>query len=537
MIPVLFDASATVFSTNGIGRLLDAISCVVVEELNGEFELTMEYPADGIFADKIVHDSLIVCNASIDLARQAFRVYRITKPINGIFTVYAAHLSYDLNYIPVGAFTAIGFADTAAGLVRNSLEANPFTITTEDITNTTTEFILNTPKGCRACLGGSDESIAQSFSGSSGVEFKFDNYTVYADLHRGSDKGYELRYGKNITDIKQEENIEDTITGVLPIWSGDGVVYAGDIQYNSYYQNYPFHRTVVYDFFDSFESAPTAAQLNTAGYNYINGSGKGVPAVNITVSFVDLFGTSAYSEVQALETVCMGDIVTVYFAPLGISETAEVIETKWNVLTDRYNSITVGTKKSNLADTLVKTITEVTNMTDRLVSMNIRLDYAEGEAEFISARVAQNEDNISKLFISTDEISTTVSDNKTETDNSIATLSTQIQQVSDGITATITSEVSSALDGNEQIQLVKTNITADQNGITIGKSNSQIHGTFANNGLYFETQNDTTVAWVDGENQTMGANELQIGDATQANKRWRVFATSDGAHLRFTRHS
>ena len=37
MIPILFAPNATVFTTNGVGRLSDAIKCVVHEERNGVF--------------------------------------------------------------------------------------------------------------------------------------------------------------------------------------------------------------------------------------------------------------------------------------------------------------------------------------------------------------------------------------------------------------------------------------------------------------------------------------------------------------------
>ena len=47
MIPLLFSENSTAFTTNGIGRLADAISCVVTEERNGMYELEMEYPIDG----------------------------------------------------------------------------------------------------------------------------------------------------------------------------------------------------------------------------------------------------------------------------------------------------------------------------------------------------------------------------------------------------------------------------------------------------------------------------------------------------------
>ena len=41
MIPILYAASETDFTTNGIGLLTDAVSCTVTEERNGAYELTL----------------------------------------------------------------------------------------------------------------------------------------------------------------------------------------------------------------------------------------------------------------------------------------------------------------------------------------------------------------------------------------------------------------------------------------------------------------------------------------------------------------
>lgn len=540
MIPILFSESATTFTSEGIGRLSDALSCTVLEKLNGEFELTMEYPATGVHYEDLVNDAIIVCDASRDLKRQAFRIYKVSKPLNGKMTVNAAHISYDLNYIPVQPFTATGFANAAAGLVTNSLETNPFTITTHDITNTTTVFALNVPKSCRACLGGSEESLMQSFSGSTGIEYTFDNYTVYADLHRGKDRGYELRFAKNITNLNQSDSVDDTITGVIPIWHNDdnSVVYVGSAQYNSHVGDYPFNRTVVYDCTSKFDTEPTATDLNTEGSNYINQSGKGVPAVNITVSFVDLYGTSSYAAVQPLETVCMGDTIRVYFGPLGISETREVIETKWNVLKGRYDSIVVGVRKNNIADTLHSMTTDINNNTNELISVNLRIDYEEGvisstisSVEDLATTVAthttqieQNADAISQRVTST-ELTNALEDYVTETQ-----LSSELQQTSDSLTATFTSIVSGEVDNQ-----LSTWVRVDGTGITIAKSDSNVKAVFTNTSLDFKDTDNNKLAWLDAS-EGLGATKISVGDPNSSANRWSMIVSADGNHLRFTRH-
>ena len=46
MIPILFDGTEKQFNNLGYGGLSDAISCTVEENINGVYELEMEYPLD-----------------------------------------------------------------------------------------------------------------------------------------------------------------------------------------------------------------------------------------------------------------------------------------------------------------------------------------------------------------------------------------------------------------------------------------------------------------------------------------------------------
>ena len=141
MMPKLFDKTATTFTTDGIGRLKDCLSCEVTEERNGVFDLEMVYLAGGQWYDQIELGSLVVVKPYEDGTPQAFRVYEITKPINRRVTIYAHHISYDMNYIPVRPFSATGIQNALTGITTNATEACPFTLTTT-ITNEETAYIL-----------------------------------------------------------------------------------------------------------------------------------------------------------------------------------------------------------------------------------------------------------------------------------------------------------------------------------------------------------------------------------------------------------
>lgn len=106
MIPVLYapDSLINLHGGNaglGLGFLTDCISATVTEERNGMFELQIEYPVNGILFDKITYCSWIVAKPYVGGNDQIFRVYKISKPLNGRCMIYAEHVSYLLSYAVV----------------------------------------------------------------------------------------------------------------------------------------------------------------------------------------------------------------------------------------------------------------------------------------------------------------------------------------------------------------------------------------------------------------------------------------------------
>lgn len=216
MKPILFADTATQFNTNGIGRL-DCTECIVTEERNGMFVLELSIAVSALHASEIGMSSIICAIPSDGASLQAFRVYKITKPINGIFKVYAQHISYQLSMIPTMPFsiTASNHAaqDTLDGLKSNAAETCPFNFTT-DVT-TVAAYKQDVPASIRSRLGGVSGSVLDNFGG----EYLWDNYNVYLKAHRGVQiPQVTLLYGKNITDLNQEENIANTITGIVPYY-------------------------------------------------------------------------------------------------------------------------------------------------------------------------------------------------------------------------------------------------------------------------------------------------------------------------------
>lgn len=366
MRPVLFDSRATTYDTNGLGRL-ECVSCVVTEERNGMYELEAQVPESAELASSLEMDSILLVKPSQGASMQAFRVYKITKPINGLFTVQAQHISYQLSNIPTMPFSmaasSSACAQVLAALKSNSVESCPFSFWT-DVT-TISSYNQTIPASIRQRLGGVEGSVLDQYGG----EYEWDNWTVKLHKNRGVVvPTATLKYGKNITDLTQEEEISSTVTGVCPYWQSevDGTVVTvtlpEKVVESQYADNYAYRRTIPLDLTQDFQSQPTVAQLRAAARAFVNQAELGIPKVSIDVSFVHLADTEEYKDIAPLETVNLCDRINVYFEKLGVSTTAKVVKTVYNVLTEKYESIEVGSIRSGLATTIASQDTAISEM-------------------------------------------------------------------------------------------------------------------------------------------------------------------------------
>lgn len=348
MKPILFPSTATEFNTQGLGVLTDAISCTVNEERNGAFELTMQYPDTGVHFDEITDRCIIYAIPSPYREPQPFRIYRITRPMNGIIMVYAQHITYDLSGVPLNPFTAINAPDALSKLSLNAAVDSPFTFWTDK--STVASFAVSTPSSTRSVLGGSSGSILDVYGG----EYEWDGFTVRLYGHRGYDNGVVISYGKNLTDIEQDRNISNVATGIYPYWTNaEGALVTCDPKIVNAPGTYDFTRVVPVDFSSDFETQPTPAQLQARAEKYVEDNKIGIPKTSITASFVQLEQFPEYEDLALLEKCDLCDTVTIRYPQLGVEAKAEIVKIETDVLLERYNSVEIGDVRTNIADTIV----------------------------------------------------------------------------------------------------------------------------------------------------------------------------------------
>lgn len=352
--PVLFKdttgaVTASTFATNGIGVLSDAISCLVTEELDGGFELVMRYPLTGRWHSEIANRRIIYAAASDELGMQPFRIYRITKPMNGIYTVYAQHYSYDATGIQVQPFTASDVEEALAKMESLSLPSCPFTLKTDKTTTAT--MALKVPRSLRNAILGEDGSLLSTYKG----DLRFDHSTIQLLGQRGRDRGFSIKYGKNLLNIKQEENIQGLYTGIYPYYYNEEenkyVEATGKIVNATGSFGFTRIKTVDFSADENVIANPTPEYLYARANAYIRDNEIGVPKVSITAKVAQLQASAEYSGDVPTAEVQLGDTVSVLFEALGISVKSRIVKTVYNSLLFRMEQVEIGEIKKRITDT------------------------------------------------------------------------------------------------------------------------------------------------------------------------------------------
>lgn len=361
-MPILYRADETEFDTYGIGMLSDCTFCEVTEERNGAFECVMKYPLHGALFDEIKNDRVILVKPNDTSRSQPFRIYRITTPMNGIITVYAQHMSYDLSGIGVLCFESKSVSPQLAleRIFANTSSKHGFKCRTD--LSAPRAFSVSKPMSIRACLGGTEGSVLDVWGG----EYEWDMFDVILHSKRGKDNGVVIEYGKNLTSLEQDNDFSSVYTHLLPyavIKNGDteSVVTLSEITI-PIVETYAREKTLIKDFSSFFKDGETVTEdtLRAKAKSYIKQNPFGDETPTVKVSFEPLWQQPEYS--QFLEKVNLCDTVIVRHPDMNIEVKTKVIETVYDALAEKYSSITLGTAKSNF----VNTVAEIKSTTDEI---------------------------------------------------------------------------------------------------------------------------------------------------------------------------
>ena len=338
MIPVLYPHNETVFTTRGYGALSDCISCFVTEVLNGEYTLVMQYMRDGLHAENLLPRNIIYCNVNGEM--DAFRIYKVTRTLKDVITVYANHISYDLSGYPISPLTATSLA---TAVTRLTSSAGNFTISTDKTSSS--DFTVNIPSSVRSWFGGKEGSLLDIYGG----EWKFRMFDCQLLNRRGSDNGVRISYGVNLADY-QKENEDNQYSQVWAYytWTDEQGVFRSKFGQPASTGATDIQRTLIYDATQYFgDTIPTNTQLSDFATAYANSNHAKLvnDAQTITVT----------PELLDMQPVALGDTVHVIYKGELVSTRA--VKTVWDVLNGRYDKIELGDVKTSIAET-IKSLSE-----------------------------------------------------------------------------------------------------------------------------------------------------------------------------------
>lgn len=347
MIPILFDKSEINFTTNGLGRLHDCISCVVTEERNGIYECDFEYPVSGEKYDLIRIGNIIGVTHDDVGDLQPFDIVSYSKPIDGIVTFHCTHVSYRQSYMTVTGANINSLAD-AFTMLSNAEPTNTFTYWTDKNSSGYLGAANGIPHSVRQILGGIEGSILDSYGG----EYEWDKWSVKLWAARGTARDFSIRYGVNMIDYNEEYGCEGTYSSCVPYWTNGTDIVVGDRVDSGSKTATDRGECVPLDLSNKFETAPTKAQLEAAAASYMATNNTFLPGQNINVEFVRLQDSPEFANYSQLLECNLCDTINVIFPGYQTSGAFKIVKIEWDVLENRYISMELGELAVSLSEAL-----------------------------------------------------------------------------------------------------------------------------------------------------------------------------------------
>ena len=410
MKPILYEYDEVDFTSNGIGRL-NPSRCIVTEERNGQFELEMDISIEDKHYADIREGRILYAPHDDTKTRQPFEIYMISRPMGGVVTVNAHHISYRTAKITVMPCSAGSAVAALQALKTNSVTEHPFVFNTDLLTEAS--FHVDRPETMRSRFAGVEGSILDVYGG----EYEWDKFTIYLRSARGSDTDVILRYGKNITSLCKTTDATNTWTGIVPYWFGtDGESGAEDLvtlPEKTVLIDDDSSMLIPLDMSSYFNQKPTVAELRQKATKYVQDNAPTVIPTSIDVSFVQLWQTQEYANVAPMERLRLCDTLTIKHEKLGVSNTAKVVKTVYNVLLERYESMTVGTVRPSMGDAINEATSDIRKNIVRRSTMQAMIEAMANLMQGgLGGHMVVNTDNNGKpnelLFMDTEDKNTAV---------------------------------------------------------------------------------------------------------------------------------
>lgn len=361
MIPILYAKGTTEYTSNGLGRLSGAVSCLITEERNGGYVLEMDYDPTDALAGYLKPWAIIYAMTSEGHC-EPFDIVSVVRTYGETIHVSANHVSYRLAGIPVRtrsgqtkltASSASAAFSALPGWVPTNISTTGWTFETNVLTPATWEPAE--PASMKAMIHGMDGSVLDKFGG----ELRWTDHKVELLTNRGSDNGVSIRYGKNIVSLEHDLSSENAINGTYAYWEqGEDNFYQPSAVGKLTTSNIPFDFAQVVNVRSEFETQPSYADIIAKAQAM--SAGKDADSFTLTIDLATGY-TDGISSTEDIDTVKLCDAVRVVFDPYGIDVSTKVVKTVYDVIMDRLDSVEIGTIRNTIADTIAGSGTTTVN--------------------------------------------------------------------------------------------------------------------------------------------------------------------------------
>lgn len=374
LIPVIFKPGEKDFTTNGLGRLIDATRCEITEEANGKYELEMDYPAISRFSDYFENGYQIKAKPN-DL--EEYHIFEIKQTFKDTFTnsivIYAQSRTYKLGNRQVRLVTVDNRNGAEAmRLIEQNMD-EPCDIKLHSDINTASSTIFEA-RNVLNCIAGEQGSLLQYWGG----EIKREPFKLSLLRRRGRDNVGTVRYGKDLKGLTIKFDWQSIVTKVLPfaeLQSGaDGTsqrIY-GDAVKSEYINKYP-DVYAQYVQFTEDQGVKDLSSLNKVAGKYFTtlypGSDK--PKVSIELEIEKLTDSEEAKEFAKMRNYNLFDTFTVYHKFYDIDIQTKVTGIVYDALAEKTIKITAGDiqvafykQQSQDFQEAIKTLTKKDYMSD-----------------------------------------------------------------------------------------------------------------------------------------------------------------------------
>ena len=348
----VYESSENSFNHNGL-KILHPKKCEVFKEDNGDYYIELEDSTDNISYYQA--NMIIKCPTPFPEGSQLFRIVNPEIKNNYIY-VKAKHIYFDTkNYIIFDNY----IVDKNCNYALNHLNSN-----TDKLSPFTTTSNINTLSTFR-CVRNSLEEAINTVIERWGGHLVRNNFNISILDEVGADRGIQIKYSKNLKELKVNENWDDVVTKILPVGKNGLLLPEKYIELEEELYDIPFTKVISFDQelerddYSSDEEYTNALTTDLRNKATVYLEDNKLPKVNYSLS----------ANLDYITDV--GDTVYLEHPKIKLALKINVISVKYDVIAQRFKNIEFGNFKNSLKS-LIQNVNKVASDTAKSESEKVK---------------------------------------------------------------------------------------------------------------------------------------------------------------------